>query len=522
LAPPNTVTMLYKLITLLAILANAQALVVGAGASRRTPRAAPRMEEGTPLTKVVATIGPASEELETLEKCVKSGLSVMRCNFSHATPDEFFLRVGNLRKSEGGEKCALMLDTKGPEIRMGGLKVCKETGNRKAKITMTKGETITLSNDPELDGASDEKMLYVGYERLAEKVVPGTKVLLDDGLISLLAKETTDNGAVVCEIINTAEIGERKGVNLPGVITELPPLSEKDKSDIAFGIENDIDCVAASFVRSAKGVEDIRAYIKECHDKFCPEPEATPPPTIISKIETTEALDNLEEIIEASDGIMVARGDLGVEVDIWQVTTWQKEMVRMCVEAGKPVIVATQMLESMQQNPRPTRAEVADVTNAVLEQADAVMLSGESANGQYPDTSVGMQSNIISWAEKWQREQDEYPSYSVEPDALGELYATAQSAVVMAEGKDAGAIVVVEGSNGETTRALAAVRPDVPVVAISPSMKVCRQLIYNRAVYPICSEDASDPAKLARDEGIAPGDQPVVVVGVDGTVSVVA
>merc|ERR1719353_1913958 len=375
-----------------------------------------------------------------------------------------------------------MLDTKGPEIRMGGLKVCKETGNRKAKIEMKKGETIVLSNDPALDGASDEKNLYVGYEKLTEKLTVGTKVLLDDGLISLTVTEALGDGAVVCEIINTAEIGERKGVNLPGVITDLPPLSDKDKQDIAFGIENDIDCVAASFVRSAAGVENIRSYISECHQKYCKDPENTPMPKIISKVETTEALDNLQEIVDASDGIMVARGDLGVEVDIWEVTTWQKEMTRLCVEAGKPVIVATQMLESMQKNPRPTRAEVSDVTNAVLEMADAVMLSGESANGQYPVDSIGMQTNIITWAEKWQRDQDEYPSYSVEPDALGELYATAQSAVVMAEGKDAGAIVVVESGTGATTRALSAVRPDVPVVAISPSMKVCRQLIVGRAV----------------------------------------
>merc|ERR1719203_2501330 len=175
-----------------------------------------------------------------------------------------------------------------------------------------------------------------------------------------------------------------------------------------------------------------------------------PPPLIISKIESVAALRNFDEILKVSDGIMVARGDLGVEIPIQQVTNAQKEMVAMCAAVGKPVIVATQMLESMQKNPRPTRAEVADVTNAVLEGADAVMLSGESANGQYPDTSVGMQSNIIGWAEKWQREQDEYPSYSVEPDALGELYGTAQSAVVMAEGKDAGAIVVVETGTGET------------------------------------------------------------------------
>merc|ERR1719453_2856411 len=518
--------MIYYLLCILLLTVNsASALVLGV---RGNVRAAParsfnlQMSETLPLTKIVATIGPASEDLDVLSKCVKSGLSVMRCNFSHATPDEFFLRVGNLRKAPGGERCALMLDTKGPEIRMGGLKVCKETGNRKAKITMEAGETIVLSNDPSLDGASDEKTLYVGYEMLAEKLVPGTKVLLDDGLISLVVKELQADGSVACEIINTAEIGERKGVNLPGVITELPPLSDKDKSDIAFGMENDIDCIAASFVRSAAGVENIREYVAECHEKFCPDPANTPMPKIISKVETTEALDNLAEIVEASDGIMVARGDLGVEVDIWEVTTWQKEMVQLCIERGKPVVVATQMLESMQKNPRPTRAEVADVTNAVLELADAVMLSGESANGQYPDTSVGMQTNIISWAEKWQREQDEYPSYAVEPEALGDMYAMAQSAVVMADGSDAGAIVVVEGGNGAATRAISAVRPDVPVVAISKSLKVCRQLIVGRAVYPICSDDTSDPVKLARDAGFAPAGQSVVLVGADGAVSIVA
>merc|ERR1719453_1841608 len=338
---------------------SASALVLGVKAPLRAAPARSfnlQMAETLPLTKIVATIGPASEDLDVLSKCVKSGLSVMRCNFSHATPDEFFLRVGNLRKAPGGERCALMLDTKGPEIRMGGLKVCKETGNRKAKVLLEQGKMITLTNDAAFDGASTEETLYVGYEALAEKMTPGLKVLLDDGLISLEVKTVNADGTVSCEIINTSEIGERKGVNLPGVVTGLPPLSDKDKSDIAFGIENDIDCVAASFVRSAEGVANIRDYIAECHKKYCPDPENTPPPMIISKIETTEALDNLQEIIDASDGVMVARGDLGVEVDIWQVTTWQKEMVRMCVESGKPVIVATQMLESMQKNPRPTRA----------------------------------------------------------------------------------------------------------------------------------------------------------------------
>jgi len=410
-----------------------------------------------------------------------------------------------------------MLDTKGPEIRMGGLKVCKETGNRKAKIEMVKGETIVLSNNPELDGASDEKLLYVGYEKLTEKLTPGTKVLLDDGLISLIVKEKQGDDKVACEIQNTAEIGERKGVNLPGVITDLPPLSDKDKADISFGIEHDIDCVAASFVRSAEGVENIRSYIAECHKKSCPDPENTPPPMIISKIETTEALDNLEEIVAASDGIMVARGDLGVEVDIWEVTTWQKELVKLCIERGKPVVVATQMLESMQKNPRPTRAEVADVTNAVLELADAVMLSGESANGQYPDGSVGMQQSIITHAENWARANDEFPLYTVEPESLGENFALADSAVCLADGSEAGAIVVSEGGNGDLTRAISACRPDVTVVAVTPSLKVARQLMVNRGVYPIHS--SSDALTEARGAGFAGS---VVLLDGDGKLSVVA
>jgi len=275
-------------------------------------------------------------------------------------------------------------------------------------------------------------------------------------------------------------------------------------------------------VRSAAGVENIREYIAECHAKYCPDPENTPPPKIISKIETTEALDNLMEIVDASDGIMVARGDLGVEVDIWEVTTWQKEMVRLCVEAGKPVIVATQMLESMQKNPRPTRAEVSDVTNAVLEMADAVMLSGESANGQYPDTSIQMQNNIIRHTEKWAREQEQYPEYSVDPDALGDLFPVAQSAVVLAESTEAGALIVVETGKGELARAISACRPDLPVVVVCESLKVCRQLIVGRALLPIHVETVpSDVVALAAEAGYTPAGKPVVLLDADGKLSVV-
>lgn len=278
------------------------------------------------LTKIVATIGPASEQAEPLQACVSAGVDVMRVNFSHATTEEFHLRRTNLRAAKGGEFVPVMLDTKGPEMRMGGLAVCK-TGGRKAKIMLEAGKHVTLTTDPAYDGASDESMLFVGYPLLADKVVPGTTVLLDDGLIALRVVAVEPNRDVQCEILNSNLIGERKGVNLPGIITDLPALSEKDMEDIRFGIEHDIDAVAASFVRNAEGVRSIRAHIAQCHARYAPDP-SSPPPLIISKIESTEALDNLEEIIAESDGLMVARGDLGVEVPIEEVVTWQKMMVR--------------------------------------------------------------------------------------------------------------------------------------------------------------------------------------------------
>jgi hypothetical protein len=230
--------------------------------------------------------------------------------------------VADQVRSIGGEYVAVMLDTKGPEIRMGGLKVCKETGNRKAKMKLTTGQTLTLTNDKAFDGAGDERTIYVDYPRLAEVVEPGTTVLLDDGLISLEVVSAAD-GKVTTTVLNSSEIGERKGVNIPGVVTGLPAMSDKDLEDISFGIEHDIDMVAASFVRNAAGVHQIREHILKCHEKYAANGGMdTPPPMIISKIESTEALDNLAEIIEASDGIMVARGDLGVEVPLEKVT-WE-------------------------------------------------------------------------------------------------------------------------------------------------------------------------------------------------------
>uniref|UniRef100_A0A7S2BE55 Pyruvate kinase n=1 Tax=Haptolina brevifila TaxID=156173 RepID=A0A7S2BE55_9EUKA len=494
------------------------------------------------LTKLVSTIGPASEEAEPLEGCVAAGMDVMRVNFSHATVDEFHLRRTNLRAAPGGKYVSVMLDTKGPEIRMGGLRVCKETGNRKAKMMLTAGETLTLTNDKAYDGDGDERTIYVGYDRLTEILSAGDKVLLDDGLVSLVVTDVSEKG-VEAEVLNSSEIGERKGVNLPGIATGLPAMSEKDLEDIRFGIEHDIDMIAASFVRNAAGVHEIREHVYACHERYAGEDFfMVPPPLIISKIESTEALENLQEIIEASDGIMVARGDLGVEIPLDQVVTWQKDMVALCIAAGKPVIVATQMLETMQKNPRPTRAEIADVTNAVLDGADCVMLSGESANGQFPIESVETQSDICLSAEGWAKERglscaaDIHGMTSSEEDAAEGDFTDSVSAAAcfLADRINAAAVVVIEEGFGEMARAVSKHRPPIPIIAISDCLKVCRQLSISRGVYPQLFEgddmEENGLAEMSADRAcelgvmadlLKPGDTAVVVFGNGITVEMI-
>ena len=462
-------------------------LLRAAAASRltTTQRAATRVTtRQASLTKLVATIGPASEEAEPLQKCVNAGMHVMRLNFSHATPEEFFLRVNNLAASEGGDYVAKLLDTRGPEVRLGGLAICKETDNRKAKVLLEQGNELKLTTDPQYDGAGDAQTMYVNYERIAAKVKVGDQVLLDDGLVTLDVVATDGATTVTTKIANTNEIGERKGVNLPGVALDLPALSAKDEKDVAFGIENGIDVVAASFVRDGAGVDAIRSFIdKEVakHPSVYPDGDTV---HICSKIESLDALQNIDDIIEKSDGIMVARGDLGVEVPLAQIATWQKTVVAKCREAGKPVVVATQMLESMQKNPRPTRAEVADVTNAALDLADAVMLSGESANGDYPDLAIRTQQDILEAAEAWDDEL-----YEPDLDELSPEYALARACVEAQRVSDADSIVVIDTERGDMTRRVAALAPDVPVIALVESMRVGRQLNMSRGVAPQCVDD---------------------------------
>ena len=466
------------------------------------------------LTKIVATIGPASEDLEPLKACVASGFEVMRLNFSHATEEEFFRRVHNLAKCDGGHKVATLLDTRGPEVRLGGLEVCKTTGDRKAKVALEAGSTLLLTGDAAFDGAGDATTMYVNYPGLDEVVEVGDSVLLDDGLV-ILEVASADASGVTCTVTNSNAIGERKGVNIPGAPLGLPPLSDKDQADVAFGVANGIDFVAASFIGDAAGVEAVRAFVDAevaKHPDLYPDGDRV---LIVSKVESLGALDELEGIVDASDGVMVARGDLGVEVPIASVATWQKTIVGLCRAAGKPVIVATQMLESMQKNPRPTRAEVADVTNAALELADAVMLSGESANGDYPALALKTQRDILAAAEAWDDELYDAGWAGVEP-----ALALPLAAVHAQRAAGAAALAVVEDAGGARTRGVAQCAPDVPVVALAASARVARQLALSRGVAPVHEPGAADldaaaAAAAARAELGLAADAAVVVYAGD-------
>mmetsp|Transcript_11390 Transcript_11390/g.22915 ORF Transcript_11390/g.22915 Transcript_11390/m.22915 type:complete len:547 (+) Transcript_11390:3-1643(+) len=454
-----------------------------------------------PLTKMVCTIGPVSEDAKTLQSLVTEGLRVMRINFSHATFEEATLRMKNLRNSKGFHGGAfnmrsVMLDTQGPEIRTGKLE--GDPNERKRKVQLTMGDMITLTTNPEYREKGNKDMLWISYENLCQSVEVGSSILFDDGLIELVV---TDIGSdtVTCKIMNSGLLGEKKGVNLPGASVDLPALTEKDKTDIRFGIENDIDFIAASFVRTGKCVKEIKAFVEEVHAEFWP--ESHPVPGIISKIENQEALRNIDSIIDESYGIMVARGDLGVEIPYENVTLAQKEMIYRCQKIGKPVIVATQMLESMQGNPRPTRAEVSDVTNAVIDGADCVMLSGESANGKYPLESVKALGSIAVQADKhvaFTQGKSVAETYMSTED-MTNIEALAYSAVRACEEIKAACIIVMT-STGKTAKFLSKFRPSVPIMAYVDNAKIGRQLIMHRGVHPLL---------FKRKEG---GDSPDIAV----------
>ena len=418
-------------------------------------------------TKIVCTLGPASENEETLRELIKNGLNVCRLNFSHGSHEEHKGRMDLVKKlrEELNMPTAILLDTKGPEIRTGKFDV--------PEVFLEEGQTFTITMK---DVMGDKERCTVSYKGLANDVKPGDTILIDDGLVGLTVKEV-NNDDIVCEVQNSGIVKNHKGVNVPGVKVNLPAITEKDRSDIEFGIEQGIDFIAASFVRKVSDVLAIREILEENNAEHI---------KIISKIENQEGVENLDEILQVSDGLMVARGDLGVEVPTEEMPIIQKDMIRKCNELGKPVITATQMLDSMIRNPRPTRAEVTDVANAIYDGTDAIMLSGETAAGKYPVEAVKTMATIAKRAEETMRNRrDKINKSKNVTDAIS--YATCTTAMDL-EAK----AILSSTASGHTARMVSKFRPDCPIVATTSNESVRRQLALTWGVLPLMREKSAN------------------------------
>lgn len=455
-------------------------------------------------TKIVCTMGPNTDNREIMKELALNGMDVARFNFSHGDHAEHKHRLEILEsvREELGIPIASLLDTKGPEIRAGKLKDGK-------KVTLKEGDLYTLTTE-EIVG--DETRGYINYAGLAEDVKPGDRILIDDGLIELHVREV--NGTdIVCRIENGGELGEKKGVNVPGVRVKLPALTDKDKEDIRFGVDAGFDFVAASFVRNADAIREIREILDEKGSAM----------QIIAKIENEEGIENIDSIIEASDGIMVARGDMGVEIPAEKVPHIQKMIIRKCNLACKVVITATQMLDSMIRNPRPTRAEVSDVANAVYEGTDAVMLSGETAMGSYPIEAVRMMSQIAEESEKY-LDYMFYQRRKVSAENLRNISNTVcYSSVATASDLEA-PVIVAPSVSGFTTRMLSKWRPKALIAGLSPSMTAVRQMQLYWGVKPFHAKRAESTdallfasVELLKEKGIVKEGE--IVVATAGVVT---
>ena len=416
-------------------------------------------------TKVVCTMGPNTNDKELMRKLIRNGMDVARFNFSHGDHAEQKSRMDLLKelREEEHSNVAILLDTKGPEIRTGLLKDGK-------KIMLEAGKKFTLTTE---EVAGDENIVSISYPGLINDVSKGKTILIDDGLIGLKVVEKKEK-ELICEIINGGELGERKGVNVPNVPIHLPAITEKDKEDIKFGAEQGIDFIAASFVRNAECILEIRAYLKSLGAPFIP---------IIAKVENSEGIDNIDEIIRAADGVMVARGDLGVEIPAEEVPYLQKMIIQKCNSHFKTVITATQMLDSMIRNQRPTRAEVADVANAIYDGTDAIMLSGETAAGKYPLEALKMMVEIAQTTEPHLN----YEDYTHNRNMCGESRvssAVGLAAVQTARDLKAKAIVTPT-FGGRTARLISNFRPEAPIYAVTPNDTILHRLQLVWGVTPL-------------------------------------
>ncbi|KAJ6798674.1 pyruvate kinase, cytosolic isozyme [Iris pallida] len=404
-----------------------------------------------PKTKIVCTLGPSSRSVEMTERLLRAGMNVARFNFSHGSHEYHQETLHNLRQAmeNTGILCAVMLDTKGPEIRTGFLKDGKP-------VRLQKGQEITISTDYGIQG--DESMISMSYKKLAEDVKPQSTILCADGTITLTVLSCDKKlGLVRCRCENSALLGERKNVNLPGVVVDLPTLTEKDKVDILqWGVPNKIDMIALSFVRKGSDLVEVRKVLGE-HAKTI---------MLMSKVENQEGVANFDDILANSDAFMVARGDLGMEIPIEKIFYAQKAMIFKCNIQGKPVVTATQMLESMIKSPRPTRAEATDVANAVLDGTDCVMLSGETAAGAYPELAVQTMAKICIEAESYLDYGAVFKGIMAQaPVPMSPLESLASSAVRTANSARASLILVLT-RGGTTARLVAKYRPSMPILSI--------------------------------------------------------
>jgi pyruvate kinase len=452
-------------------------------------------------TKMVFTIGPTSEKEEILTELIKAGMNAARLNFSHGDHEEHGKRIELIKKlrTKLNKPIAIMLDTKGPEIR---------TKDFDGKVELKEGSKFTIHCGEDIIG--DETRCAVTYDTLYKDVKPGDSILIDDGLVGLLV-EKVDGNRIECKVVNSGVVSSKKGVNVPGVKINLPALTEKDKADLIFGCEQGVDLVAASFIRKAADVLAIRKVLEQNGGNDI---------QIFSKIENQEGVDNIDEIIQFSDGIMVARGDMGVEIPIEMVPVVQKMIIEKCNKAGKPVITATQMLDSMMRNPRPTRAEASDVANAIFDGTDAVMLSGESANGKYPIEAANTMAKIARAAEA----QIDYEAAlnKRKENALSNI-ANAISLATCTTAMELNVSAIITATqSGSTARMVSKYRPEVPIIAVTPNEKVARRLALNWGVFPISAtefqstdEMITESVNKAKEEGyIKNGDLVVVAAGI--------
>lgn len=463
-------------------------------------------------TKIVCTLGPATDDPKVLRQLMLSGMNVARINFSHGSYDEHLKRINAVKelRRELDLPIALLLDTKGPEIRT--LKF------KDGQAELKEGQIFTLVPD-EIEG--DSNRCGITYKDLADDITVGSRLLMDDGLIAMSVTGIKDR-SIICKVINGGIIKNQKSINVPGVNLSLPYVSEKDKNDILFGIENEFDFIAASFTRSCYDILEIKKILEENDGMGI---------QLIAKIENSQGVENIDEIIRVCDGIMVARGDMGVEIDFEELPLIQKKLIEKCYKAGKKVITATQMIESMTSNPRPTRAEASDIANAVYDGTSAVMLSGETAIGKYPVESLETMARIAERAEADINYKKRFENWHWNTDA-SITNAIGHSACTTAHDLKAAAIITVTKS-GYTARTISSFRPVCPIIATVTNDRVRRQLNLSWGVYPIiCMEkDTTDSLfehaveRAVESKLIQRGDLVVITggapVGISGTTNIV-